>query len=131
MSVLTKLFGKKQATGSNTAALPEQPAAPEPPPEVAPPAEPEPLAPRPVVVTEETIGLSDEIPKTRLPEHAAAERLNVISPEREAELKALQQYRKTPGYRNFMDKAKRPPIQGPRRLNIPEEYGGPPDRRRP
>ena len=128
MSILGKLFGRKQAA---PAAEPEQPVQQQTAPEAAPPAEPEPVAPRPLVVTEETLGLSDEIPKTRLPEHAPAERLNVIPPEREAELKALQQFRKTAGYRNFMDKAKRPPIQGPRRLNIPEEYGGPPERKRP
>jgi hypothetical protein len=130
MSVFGRLFGKKPV--QPPAAEPEQGEAE--PAQAAPPT-PEPAAepptPRPVVVTEETLGLSDEIPKTRLPQHAPVERLDVIPPERDAELKALQQYRKTPGYRNFMDKAKRPPIQGPRRLNIPEEYGGPPERKRP
>ena len=135
MSVLTKLFGRKHAAPpaedsrepAEASAGPPEIAAP---PHVSPEAASD-TAPRPLVVTEETIGLSDEIPKTRLPEHEPVARLDVIAPEQDAELKALQQYRRTPGYRNFMDKAKRPPIQGPRRLNIPEEYGGPPQRRKP
>jgi hypothetical protein len=92
---------------------------------------PQPRRQRRLAVTQETLGLSDEVPKTRLPEHAPVTRLDVLPAEEEAELKELQRYRQTPGYRNFMDKAKRPPIDGPRRLNIPEEYGGPPQRRRP
>ena len=139
MSVLTKLFGRKQAAlpaappsarESGPAEASVGPPVPAAPPTVLPEMASD-AAPRPLVVTEETIGLSDEIPKTRLPEHEPVARLDVIAPEQDTELKALQQYRKTPGYRNFMDKAKRPPIAGPRRLNIPEEYGGPPDRRKP
>jgi hypothetical protein len=136
MSVLARLFNKKHNThepqdvagqplpGREAASAPaDTPPAPTAPAEAA--------APRPLAVTQETLGLSDEVPKTRLPEHAPVTRLDVLPAEEEAELKELQRYRQTPGYRNFMDKAKRPPIDGPRRLNIPEEYGGPPQRRRP
>jgi|GEM_PF-3965599 len=122
MNVLSRLLNRKDRA---------MPAAPIPAPaeSQAPPPAPEPPAKRPFVVTEETLGLGDEIPRTRLPDREPAQRLTTIGPEERVDPKQLEAYRALPAYRNFLEKAKRPPVRGARRFTIPEEYGGGPRRR--
>jgi hypothetical protein len=122
MNVLARLLNRKGK------AVQEQAATPAPIEAQAPPPAPEPPAKPPFVVTEETLGLSDEIARTRLPGREPAHRLTTIGPEEQVDPKQLEAYRALPAYRNFLEKAKRPPTRGARRFHIPEEYGGGPRR---